>query len=219
MSHSIDTCACTLPVHGLLVLQFFIMAFLRASPMLRSLLVQSPRPHIIRAALPVHRQLYASQSYGGGEGDPRGEEPQKQGSNPATSDLEHPGPPPPSVGQGTGGGPTKAGSSSDGKDTQHHGGASSGGSSGKGSSSSTQSKSGASPAIHSENIPAEESAEVKKHNEELENRHDRASNKVNEDGQDNVSKSFWSGMITTAILLHGLANETRLGRGGADKNP
>lgn len=45
------------------------------------------------------RRLYATQSYGGGEGDPKGENPLQQGPNPA-ADKEHPGPPPPDVGQG-----------------------------------------------------------------------------------------------------------------------
>ncbi len=56
----------------------------------------------------------ASESYGGGEGDPKGENPSDQGPNPS-AELEHPGPPPPDVGQGTGGGPTKSGA--DGHDT------------------------------------------------------------------------------------------------------
>ncbi|MCJ1473792.1 hypothetical protein MMC13_002443 [Lambiella insularis] len=176
------------------------MSFLKTPPMLRSLLIQYPKTNGLRSAFPAQRRLYA-QSYGGGEGDPKGENPQKQGSNPATSDLEHPGPPPPDVGQGTGGGPTKAGSSGDGKGTQQHGGASSDSGSDSGSSGSTKSKSGASPAIHKENMPAEESEEVKKHNKELEGRHDRASNKVDHDGRDNVGKKYWSG------------------HGGADRNP
>ena len=50
----------------------------------------------------------ASQDYGSGKGDPKGENPQQQGANPS-ADKEHPGPPPPKVGQGTGGGPTKNG--------------------------------------------------------------------------------------------------------------
>ncbi|MCJ1389175.1 hypothetical protein MMC18_002030 [Xylographa bjoerkii] len=165
------------------------MAFLKSSPRLRSLLVQPSRIYLPRSITTQQHRLYAQQSYGGGEGDPKGETPQQQGSNRVSADKEHPGPPPPDVGKGTGGGPTKAGS--DGNDAQQHGGA--GSSSGAGSSGSTPSKSGASPKIHSENIPAEESAEVKKHNEELEKRHDRASNKVDDDGRDNVNKKFWSG--------------------------
>ncbi|MCJ1317123.1 hypothetical protein MMC15_002445 [Xylographa vitiligo] len=173
------------------------MAFLKSSPRLRNLLVQPTRIYVPLSVTPLQRRRYAHQSYGGGEGDPKGETPQQQGTNPVSADKEHPGPPPPDVGKGTGGGPTKAGS--DGSDTQQHGGAGSG--SGSGSSGSTQSKSGASPKIHSENMPAEESADVKKHNEELEKRHDRASNKVDDAENDNVSKKFWSG------------------HGGADKDP
>ena len=165
------------------------MAFLKSSATLRNLLVKRSRAHVPRSIAPQQNRFYAHQSYGGGEGDPKGETPQQQGANPVSADKEHPGPPPPDVGKGTGGGPTKAGS--DGNNAQQHGGAGSG--SGNGSSGSTQSKSGASPKIHSENMPAEESADVKKHNEELENRHDRASNKVDDEGKDNVSKKFWSG--------------------------
>ena len=172
------------------------MAFLNSSPRLRSLLVQPSRLYVPRSITPQQHRLYAQQSYGGGEGDPKGETPQQQGTNPASADKEHPGPPPPDVGKGTGGGPTKAGS--DGNDAQQHGGAWSGSSSG--SSGSTSSKSGASPRIHSENTPAEENADVKKHNEELEKRHDRASNKVDDDGKDNVSKKFWSGKTSSCVF-------------------
>ena len=172
------------------------MAFLKSSPRLRSLLAQPSRIHLTQRTIPHQHRLYADQSYGGGEGDPKGETPQQQGTNPASADKEHPGPPPPNVGKGTGGGPTKAGG--DGNGSQQHGGA--GSSSGSGSSGSTQSKSGASPKIHSENMAAEESADVKKHNEELENRHDRASNKVEDDGKDNVGKKFWQGKMSIDVF-------------------
>lgn len=52
----------------------------------------------------------ASQDYGSGEGDPKGEKPQQQGPNPSEK-LEHPGPPPPKTGDRTG-----EGSGSGGKD-------------------------------------------------------------------------------------------------------
>lgn len=60
--------------------------------------------------------LRKAQGYGDGEGDPRGENPQDQG---ASSDLkqnaEHPGPAPPSEGQGKGAGPTKGGANTSSK--------------------------------------------------------------------------------------------------------
>ena len=56
---------------------------------------------------PFNHQLRRSfGDYGSGAGDPKGENPQDQGVNPS-ADKEHPGPPPPSAGQGSGGGPTK----------------------------------------------------------------------------------------------------------------
>lgn len=58
-----------------------------------------------------YSQRYRAQGYGDGKGDPKGEKPQEQGpSNPTKQAAEHPGPAPPSEGQGTGGA-TKAGSS------------------------------------------------------------------------------------------------------------
>ena len=54
-----------------------------------------------RTSLPIASQRFATQDYGSGTGDPVGDNPQQQGENPS-ADLEHPGPPPPKVGQGTG---------------------------------------------------------------------------------------------------------------------
>lgn len=147
----------------------FSMGSLRASSFSRPFATArfSARP----SSFAVKNRFYAGQSYGGGEGDPKGEKPQEQGSNPS-ADLEHPGPPPPDVGKGTGGGPTKAGEG--GHNTQQNN--SSGGSSGGGGkqSGASQSNGGPQPKIHSEGTPAEESAEVKAHNEDMGKRHDRA---------------------------------------------
>ena len=132
-------------------------------------------------------RLYAGSSYGGGEGDPKGERPQEQGSNPS-ADLEHPGPPPPDVGKGTGGGPTKKGG--DGHNTQQNkSSVSQGASGGSGGESS-----GPRPKIHSEHAPAEEhhSEEVRKHNEDMGKRHDRPEEKSS-DEEDKVDKGFWKG--------------------------
>lgn len=119
-------------------------------------------------------RTYAGSSYGGGEGDPKGEDPSSQGPNPS-ADLEHPGPPPPDVGKGTGGGPTKASGGTESK--------------AKGGSGAAQ------PKIHSENAskPTEQSHDVKKHNDEMANRHGAATNKgTTED--DKVDKNFWKGV-------------------------
>ncbi|KAI4192552.1 MAG: hypothetical protein LQ350_008625 [Teloschistes chrysophthalmus] len=155
------------------------------------------------------QRFYAGQDYGGGQGDPKGETPQQQGSNPS-AEKEHPGPPPPDVGKGTGGGPTKAGEG--GHNTQQND-SSSGGSSKQ--SGAKQSSSGPQPKIHAENTPAEENDDVKAHNEDMAKRHDRANTEVDSKG-DTVEKGFWK-ITTTAsnmrfslssILLVALAAES-----------
>ncbi|KAL8768650.1 MAG: hypothetical protein Q9209_005209 [Squamulea sp. 1 TL-2023] len=152
------------------------------------------RPSFTRSTTRTFQQhrAYAGQSYGGGQGDPKGETPQEQGANPS-AEQEHPGPPPPDVGKGTGGGPTKAGS--DGHNTQD---GPSKGSSGK--SGASQSSGAPQPKILSENPPAEESDDVKAHNEDMGKRHDRANAEVDEKGE-TVEKGFWKGS------------------GGVDRNP
>ncbi|KAL8938696.1 MAG: hypothetical protein Q9216_003756 [Gyalolechia sp. 2 TL-2023] len=148
------------------------------------------------SSLAFHQhRYYASQSYGGGQGDPKGEKPQDQGSNPS-AEMEHPGPPPPDVGKGTGGGPTKA--HDGGHNTQQN--ASSSGSSSSGKSGASQPNNGPQPKILSENQPTEESDDVKAHNQDMAKRHDRANAEVNDEGQ-TVEKSFWKGS------------------GGADRDP
>ena len=157
--------------------------------------VSSFRPHSsISPAIPFsnthQRRLYAHQSYGGGEGDPKGENPQDQGSNPS-AEKEHPGPPPPSEGQGSGGGPTKA--NEDGHNTQDNS------SSGIGSKDSTKksspSKTGAQPKILNEGVPTVQSDEVKQHNKEMDNRYDRAGAHVEDEANEKVGKGYWSGEI------------------------
>lgn len=141
-------------------------------------------------------QRYASQDYGSGDGNPVGENPQKQGSNPS-ADLEHPGPPPPMAGQGSGGGPTKG--TSDGHNTgesAQSGGKSSGKSSGSGKDSKSATK-GAQPKILNESPPkpSEQNADVKKHNKEMDNRAEKAYEKVQDSNADQekqkVGKNFW----------------------------
>ena len=165
------------------------MAFRTSSPALRNLTANSLKLRARRSESIQQTRFYAQQSYGSGEGDPKGENPQQQGSNPS-ADLEHPGPPPPDVGKGTGGGPTKAGNK--GQSTEQHG-----PSGGSGTSGSKQSSSGAQPKIHSASIPTEASEGVKKHNEEFEQRkHGKATNEMDHKGKDNVGKGFWSGMFS-----------------------
>lgn len=164
----------------------------------------APRYNLLRTPVVLspnyQRRRYAHEggSYGGGEGDPKGENPQEQGSNPS-AELEHPGPPPPSVGQGTGGGPTKAGES--GHNDQEN--ASSGG--GDRSSSEQKNVSGSQPKILGENDP-EYSEDVKAHNEDMKKRHDRPKEGVEHDAKDNVDKGFWSGKDYTIVTVRLMAD-------------
>lgn len=170
------------------VFTFPNMTRLRLTPVSRSInsIRFSPRT-TFQSIYGQQRRLYAGSSYGGGEGDPKGENPQDQGSNPS-ADLEHPGPPPPDVGKGTGGGPTKSGG--DGHNTKEN--ASSGGQS---TSSSGGSGGGPQPKIHNQEAPTEhsQSEEVKAHNREMAAGHDRAEEKSPDKENDKVKKGFWSG--------------------------
>lgn len=164
------------------------MASLRASTLLRPL---APPRFSVRASSITSRQsrYYASQSYGSGEGDPKGEKPQEQGSNPVSAEKEHPGPPPPDVGKGSGGGPTKAGEEGHNTgQTSSSGGSSSNSSSGQ--SGASQSSGGPQPKILSEGVPAEESDDVKAHNEDMAKRHDRT-NAEADNKEQRVGKGFW----------------------------
>lgn len=172
------------------------MSLLRSSlssTLLRPFLRAAPR-----ATLPITSQRFAG-DYGGGEGDPVGENPQDQGPS-KSSDLEHPGPPPPKVGQGTGTTPTKATSEG------HTGGTSSS----RDSSSSTSSQQssgggnggdktkGAQPKILDTSPPdaSEQGQDVKQHNKEMENRAEKAPEKTddpNTSDDQKVDKGFWAG--------------------------
>lgn len=125
----------------------------------------------------------AHESYGRGEGDPKSEASQDQGSNPS-AEKEYPGPPPPAEGRGSGGGQTKA--TEGGQKTKDN--ASNGGNARQG----RPTRSGAQPKILNEGVPTELSDEVKQHNEEMTHRHDRAGAQVGESKDDKVSKGFWS---------------------------
>ena len=133
-------------------------------------------------------RTYASQDYGSGKGDPKGENPLEQGPNPS-ADVEHPGPPPPSAGQGSGSGPTKG--TTGGHNSGNSSSASSSGQGQKGGSGSGSSGKGAQPKILRDTLPAEPDEDVKQHNREMNQRADRAHEKA----EDNVKvpKGYWSG--------------------------
>ncbi|OCL04759.1 hypothetical protein AOQ84DRAFT_391328 [Glonium stellatum] len=166
------------------------MSALRRSISVRSNLLRPflrSAPRITSQATP---RRFASQDYGSGEGNPAGEQPQKQGANPS-ADKEHPGPPPPKVGQGSGTTPTKG--SSEGHNTGQSQQSPSSGERNK--SSSKKGKKGAQPKILSDNPPNEDDPSVREHNKEMENRAERAHEQVsNADAvKDKVSPGYWSG--------------------------
>lgn len=171
------------------------MTFLRPTSLRTVTLL---RPAIARPALPIATtyKWFAHSGYGDGKGDPVGENPQKQ--PPAKSrDLEHPGPPAPDVGKGTDGtapksqnpGGEKKSASSSSKPQQQQ------------QQKNSQSVKGAQPKILNENPPSEESPEVRQHNQEMENRAERAETKIsNEDAEkDKVSPGFWSGKLVKRV--------------------
>ena len=106
---------------------------------------------------------YATQSYGGGEGDPKGENPLQQGPNPSSS-KEHPGPPAPSTSSGAE----------------------------KRSSDSGDKAAEPKIYKHAPPEPDAHDEDVKAHNEELSKRHDRPVEKSG-DKEDKVDRGFWTG--------------------------
>jgi len=183
------------------------MSLLRSSMVLSSF-SRRAAPLSIRQAL-ASRPISSTparfaQGYGDGEGDPKGEDPQHQGrSNDIKHNAEHPGPAPPSEGQGTRAGPTKGSSGklpeessaqSGGprsKEAKETGSSPTGGSLGQ---SGGKDKDGVSPKIQNNAEPGRENtesrqAEVEKHNREFEEGHDRAPPAA----EDKVDKKFWSG--------------------------
>jgi hypothetical protein len=146
--------------------------------------------------------IRCAQGYGDGEGDPKGENPQDQGSsNEIKHKAEHPGPPPPAEGQGTGVGPTKGGKTP-GDSSAQSGGARSKDAKETGSSPTggpvggDKSKGGGSPKISDKSVPGGENskeyqAEVERHNREFEKGHDRAPPAA----EDKVDEKFWKGEL------------------------
>lgn len=125
----------------------------------------------------------ASGDYGSGDGDPKGSEPQSQGTSDATRAKEHPGPAPPAAGKGT----------SDGAFAGDSSGASSSSSGGGADSSKTKKTQGAQPKLSPSSSPGEHNEDVKKHNAEFEDRAERPHEKVSEEHaqNDKVDKGFW----------------------------
>ncbi|KAI9717326.1 MAG: hypothetical protein M1812_004853 [Candelaria pacifica] len=168
------------------------MSFTRSPLALTSRFLRpSHRISLRTSPISLQQRLYAGSSYGGGEGDPKGENPQDQGSNPS-AEKEHPGPPPVAEGQGSGGGPTKAYAS--GHNTKAN--ASSSGTDGSGGDGgSGESSTGAKPKIHSNTESKEHSEDVLQHNRDMDNRYGRAA--ADSDGEkakdDRVEKGFWGG--------------------------
>lgn len=172
---------------------------------------------------PLQTQLrFATSDYGSGKGHPAGETPQKQGQNPSEN-VEHPGPPPPGVAQGKSSSSpnTESKEKQSGSQTQTDAkSSSSNGSQKRGFSTfsrrladkkepavnsaqkqkpSKEAMENAQPKILNENPPAgkEQSGDVKRHNEEMENRAEQAHEKAgNEDApgdKERVPKEFWKG--------------------------
>lgn len=135
-------------------------------PLLRTMMFRSPALRSVRAAPASISRIqarFATQDYGSGKGDPAGEKPQEQGTNPK-SHLEHPGPEAPKVGGGGGkpSSPQTEKSSSGEK------------SSGQGKAEgSKEGKGKPQPKILNESPPEKESESTRKHNEEMDQRHNR----------------------------------------------
>ncbi|KAF2799558.1 hypothetical protein K505DRAFT_321045 [Melanomma pulvis-pyrius CBS 109.77] len=133
--------------------------------LLRTTMFRSPALRSVRAAPASASRIqarFATQDYGSGKGDPAGEKPQEQGTNPK-SHLEHPGPEAPKVGGGGGGG---SGGKSSSSQTEK--------SSGQGKAEgSNEGKGKPQPKILNESPPEKESESTRKHNEEMDQRHNR----------------------------------------------
>lgn len=172
------------------------MVYHRVSPLYKSLRLS---PTLLRSS-PNQQNRFAHESYGGGGGNPKGEAPQEQGSNPSAQ-QEHPGPPPPAEGQGSGGGPTKATES--GHDTKENP------SSSSGDKNKANAVGGAQPKILSQNGPIEESEDVKQHNAEYAKRHDRNGG---DHADEKVDPKFWSGRFLSilTVLLNSSFRVSRL---------
>ncbi|ETS79896.1 hypothetical protein PFICI_07425 [Pestalotiopsis fici W106-1] len=163
----------------------------------------------------------ADQGYGDGKGSPQGENPSKQpGASQAQHASEHPGPSPPDVGKGTGGGPTKAalnksmnkaaesqkdpadasaasgGSRS--KEAQEKGSSPTGGSVGGGGEAlkGPQGEGAPRPKIHNQSVPSAKqglSEEQKREVEEHNKDFEKRHDRAAPAGEDKVDKNYWKG--------------------------
>ena len=195
---------------------------LRAARSCRAAVAGPPQtPAVYRRGMSTTPRVLAQQGYGDGKGSPEGEKPQQTpGATQAQESSEHPGPAPPDVGRGTGGGPTKAptapgkspedASAASGgarsKEAQETGESPTGGEvpgSHKGGEAlkGAQGKDAPKPKVLNQSVPGakpglskEQKQEVEAHNAEFEQRHDRAPPAA----ADKVNKNFWKG---TYVLL------------------
>lgn len=123
------------------------------------------------------QQRFASQDYGSGEGDPVGENPKAQGKSQVSEDAEHPGPDMPKAAKDkmaqNKGQQQQSSQSSGGQKEKKSTTANEEVGRSKGSKSDYGSK-GPQPKILNENPPSEDSPGVKEHNQEMENRYERA---------------------------------------------
>ena len=175
---------------------------------------------ICRRGMSTTPRMLAQQGYGDGKGSPEGEKPQQEpAATRAQEGSEHPGPAPPDVGKGTGGGPTKgnttgrspedASAVSGGarsKEAQETGASPTGGEvpgSHKGGEAlkGAQGEAAPKPKVVNQSVPGvkpglskEQKQEVEAHNADFQQRHDRARPAA----ADKVNKDFWKG---TYVLL------------------
>ena len=166
------------------------MSFLRpiSRSAVRSTLRSTPR-------ISPFQTRFATSDYGSGKGNPAGETPEKQGQNPSEN-LEHPGPPPPKVAEGksssspnSDNGGSNANPKADSKTANAKTGSAGAGGKrefstfarrmgkepaveqGKDLKPSKEEIKGAKPKLAASKVePGDESEEVKKHNEAVENR-------------------------------------------------
>jgi hypothetical protein len=181
------------------------MSFLRTArqPILRPLSRTTPR-------YAFAGRRFASQDYGSPEGDMVKESPKDRGKNPSEH-IEHPGPPPPSTGN--------KGQSSQSSGSSGVGGKSTDASSQQQSSGKSKGTQDAQPKILNTSPPQDENApeDVQKHNQELEQRAEKANEKVKDEDieKDKVSKDFWRGMhVTIAKMSNLLISNYRPWRSG-----
>ncbi|KAK8067035.1 hypothetical protein PG997_013782 [Apiospora hydei] len=192
------------------------MVAIRITNALRVARAAAPSPAATTRSVVYRRSIATTpramaQGYGDDSKDPQGQ----PGATKAQENAEHPGPSPPDVGKGTGGGPTKANtkspadaSASSGgsrsKEAKETGSSPTGGSVGGGEQSARkggealkgpQGKGSPQPKIINQSIPGakpglseEQKQEVERHNADFDQRHDRASTAAD----DKVDKKFWN---------------------------